>query len=350
MQHTLKGDDARRYDALLRAVQNQILSVPQWHLSVSLTQDVPAGQTYLLVDELPAGLFGPGDFVGFGDNNDLEFGQISAIVGLRVELVAPVVKAMPASSRLVPTDSGMVSPAQSATRRTHTVMEAQVNFDMVPQEDRRPIPEVPAPMTFTVGTDVREVILLKPNWRDAVTVGNNWNYNSTAEYVNGPVRPINGEDYGRRTVNGTISLRNREQINSYLGLLHRLHGRRYAAWLPSWTSDITLNRNSGVTDRIFVKANAHTEFNVFSDPTVALFMEMRDGTVYTARVTAIIPNSIDIQLRFDRNIPSPLIMANVKQISLMYRVRQMSDTAALRWRSNRVAEATLSFISVSDEP
>lgn len=350
VMHTLKGDDARRYDALLRAAQNQLLSVPQWHLSVKLSQDAPAGQTYLMVDELPAGVFIPGDFVGFGDDNDLSFGQISAITGLRVELTTGVPKALPASSRLVSTDTGLIAPSQSATRRTHTTMEAQVNFDIVPQEDRRPIPELPAPMTFTVGSDTREVILMKPNWRDAVTVGNSWTYNSTADYLNGPVRPINGEDYGKRTINATWSLRSREQINAYLGLMHRLHGRRYAAWLPSWTSDITLNRNSGLLDRIFVKANAHTDFNVFSDPTVALFMEMRDGTVYTARVTAIIPNSIDTQLRFDRNIPSPLEMTKVKQISLMYRVRQMSDTASLRWRSNRVAETTVSFISVSDEP
>jgi hypothetical protein len=350
MMHTLRGDDARRYDATLRAAQNQLLSVAQWHLAVSLSDDAPAGQTYVMVDELPAGVFIPGDFVGYGDGNDLDFGQISAIVGLRVELVIPLTKAIPRSSRLVPTDSGLIAPSQSASRRTNGVMEAQVSFDIVPQEDRRPIPVVPAPMTFTVGTDTREVILIKPNWRDALNVGNTWTYTSTADYDNGPVRPINGEDHGRRTVSGTWSLRSREQINAYLGLLNRLHGRRYAAWLPSWTSDIVLNRNSGLLDRIFVKANAHTDFNVFSDPTVALFMEMRDGTVYTARVTMIIPNAIDTQLRFDRNIPSPLVMANVKQISLMYRVRQMSDTASLRWRSNRVAETTVSFISVSDEP
>jgi hypothetical protein len=348
--HTLKGDDARGYDAILRAKQNEMISVPQWHLAVNLTADVPAGQSYLLVDEVPVGVFRPGDFVGFGEGSDLQFGVVSAVVGLRVELTAGVATAVPASAKLVSTDSGLISPSQSSTRRTSTVLESQVSFDIAPQEDRRPIPDVAAPMTFTVGTDTREVILTKPNWRDAITVGNAWTYTSTADYVSGPVRPINGEDHGRRTITGTWSLRNRTQINAYLGLLKRLHGRRYAAWLPSWTSDLTPSRTSGLTDRLYVHGNPHTELGVFSDPTVALLVEMRDGTIYTARVALVIPNEIDVQLRLDRSLPAVVDISQIKVISLMYRVRQMSDTATLRWRTNRVAETSVAFISVSDEP
>lgn len=350
LTHTLTGADAIRYDAIILAKQNELLSVPQWHLAADLTEDVPAGRSYLMVDELPAGLFNPGDFVGFGEGNDLQFGQISSIVGLQVNLTIGVARAVPGSARLMATDSGLINASQSASRRTTTVMEAQVGFDMVPQEDRRELPDIAPAMTFTVGTDTREVILRKPNRRDVVTVGNTWNYASTADYINGPVRPINGEDAGRRTINGTWSLLNREEIRQHLGMLKRLHGRRYAAWLPSWTADFTLTRSSSLKERIYVQANAHTELGVLFDPTVAIFIEMRDGTIHVARVTQVIAQPNDVQLRLDRELPVAVDYSQVRMASLMYRVRQMSDTASLNWRTNRVAETQVSFISVSDEP
>ncbi len=350
LTHTLKGEDARRYDAVLLAKQNEFLSVPQWHLAVNLTEDVPAGRSYLMVDSVPSDVFGPGDFVVFGEGNDLQAGEISGIVGLRVNLTTGVARAVPGSARLMSTDTGLINASQSSSRRTSTVLEAQVGFDMVPQEDRRNLPDIAAPMTFTVGTDTREVILRKPNWRDVPTTGNTWNYSTTADYVNGPVRPINGEDAGRRTINGTWSFFNREEVNAHLGLLKRLHGRRYAAWLPSWTSDFTLTRSSSLKERIYVQANAHTELGVLLDPTVAIIIEMRDGTIFVARVTQIIPQTNDVQLRLDRELAVPVDYSKVKMASLMYRVRQMSDTANLNWRTNQVAETNVSFISVSDEP
>lgn len=350
LTHTLRGDEAIRYDAVILAKQNQLLSVPQWHLAVDLTEDVPAGRSYLMVDEIPVGLFGPGDFVAFGEGSDLQFGEISGIVGLRVNLTVGVARAVPGSARLMATDTGLINASQSASRRTTTVMEAQVGFDMVPQEDRRDLPDIAPAMTFTVGTDTREVILRKPNRRDALTVGNAWNYSSTTDYVNGPVRPINGEEAGRRTINGTWSLLNREAIRAHLGLLKRLHGRRYAAWLPSWTADFTLTRSSTLRERIYVKANAHTELGVLLDRTVAIFIEMRDGTIHVARVTQVIAQTNDVQLRLDRELSVPVDYTKVRMASLMYRVRQMSDTASLNWRTNRVAETNVSFITVSDEP
>lgn len=350
MMHTLKGDDARTYDAVLKAKQNQLLSVPQWHLAVRLTADVAVGQSYLLVDSLPAGRFTAGDYVGIGDGSTMQFGVIDSVVGLRVNLKTGLANAAAMGSKMLPTDSGLINVSTSASRRTTTVLEAQVTFDMAPQEDRRALPDIAPAMTFTVGTDTREVILRRPNRRDALNAGNTWEYNSTADYLNGPVRPINGQEKGRRTISGTWSLLNLGQINDYLGLVKRLHGRRIAAWLPSWTSDITPNRNSSFANRLYVIPNAHTDLGALLDPAVGVFIEMRDGTIHTARVIQLVPNEVDVMLRFDRDFATPVRVDQIKVFSLMYRVRQMSDTCALRWRSDEVAETTVSFISVFDEP
>jgi hypothetical protein len=350
MMHTLKGDDARRYDAVLLAKQNQLLSVPQWHLSNRVTENVIAGQSYFMIDALPAGRFGAGDYIGIGVGSALQFATIKSFTGLRVNLMAPLAEAVPFDAKVLPTDTALLDPQQTSTRRTSQVLEAQTTMDIVPQEDRRLLPDLPAEMTFTVGTDTREVILRKPNRRDALSVGNIWTYNSTASYINGPVRPINGEEQGKRSISGTWSLLDKVQIEYYLGLIKRLHGKRYAAWLPSWTDDFVPSRNTSSKDRIFVKPNAHTELGVLLDPTVGIFITMKDGTVYTARVTQLIPNITDMQLRFDRELAVSPPIADIKMISLMYRVRQMSDTASIRWLTDHVAETNVSFISVFDEP
>lgn len=350
MMHTLKGDDARRYDAVLLAKQNQLLSVPQWHLSNRVTENVPAGQSYFMIDAFPVGRFAAGDFIGIGAGSALQFATIHSFTGLRVNLAGPLAEAVPFDAKVLPTDTALLDPQQTSTRRTSRVLEAQTTMDIVPQEDRRLLPDLTPEMMFTVGTDTREVILRKPNRRDGLSVGNTWTYNSTAGFINGPVRPINGEEQGKRTISGTWSLLDTNQINYYLGLIKRLHGKRYAAWLPSWTDDFVPSRNTTFKDRIYVKGNAHTELGVLLDPTVGIFIEMKDGTVYTARVINVIVGPTDVQLRLDRELAVAPPIADIKMISLMYRVRQMSDTASIRWLTDHVAETNVSFISVFDEP
>ncbi|MBP3933026.1 MAG: hypothetical protein J6D44_04045 [Pseudomonas sp.] len=272
-------------------------------------------------------------------------------VGNRLNLGEALTADLEDGTRVMPVFNGLINPDISSSRLTGTVLEAQAAFSILPQEDRRKLPDLPPAMLFPVGADNREIILQRPNWATSPTVNHSWDFNVSDTYVNGPVVPINGRDQGARQMQALFLLKTREEINAYLGLVARLHGRRYAAWIPTWNDDFEMTRSvaANVRNRLYVKPNTYLDLTVFSDPAVALFVRLLDGTCYAVRVLNVAIGSTEATLVLDRNFGAAFSMDQVAMVSLLYRVRQVSDTSTIEWVTDSVARATVSFVSVFDE-
>ena len=350
MTHLLKADEARSYDTVLKARQNTPVSVPQWHMSVRSTAIAPAGQDFILTDVIPATDFTVGAPIAIINMGTLVTATLASFDVLgRINLVEPLPVTIVAFSKIVPTNVALLNGEINATRHTSAAMTSQVGFSFLPQEDTRKLPEIPAAMTFTVGADTREVILSRPNWSSAPTVGHTWAVNDTLDYLNGPVLVINGEKAGVRTISATWTLMNQAQIDNHLGLIRRLHGKRYAAWLPSWTDDFVLLRASTILNRLIIKPNESCDLGLLDDPCIGIFLRMRDGSSYAARVTSTVFGSTEYSLILDRALPVSVTPASIHTFCMMYRVRQTSDTSSLKWVTDQAVETTVTFTSVFDE-
>lgn len=350
MTHLLSRDEARSYDTVLKARQNTPVSVPQWHMSVRSIEAAPAGQDFIVTAPIPANDFTIGLPIAIIANGTLVTATLASVDVLgRITLVESLAVAIPAYSKIVPTNTALLNGEINSTRHTSAALVSQVGFSFLPQEDTRKLPEIAAPMTFTVGTDTREVILTRPNWSTSPTVGHTWATNDTLTYLNGPVTVVNGEQAGARTISATWTLMNQAQIDAHLGLIRRLHGKRYAAWLPSWTDDFVLTRASTILNRLFVKPNESCDLGLLDDECIGIFLRMRDGSSYAARVTSTVFGSTEYSLILDRSLPVSVTPAQIHTFCLLYRVRQMSDTASLKWVTDQAVETTVTFTSVFDE-
>lgn len=352
MRHLLTNNEARGFDALLRARQNLPLLVPQWHLGIRVTEEAPAGQTYLIVAGADLSVFQWNMPAMLSrDNGPAVTITVASTSTGRIDLAAPLAAAVLVGDKVLPAANALIDQDLSATRHTGTVLEAQVGFIMLPQQDPYSLPQVASLSAnrFPIGSDNREIIQLRPNWVTEPKVNQAWSFETSESFSSGPIVPINGRDQGSRTVQALWTLKSKAEIDSFKGLLWRLRGRRYAAWLPSWTDDFVLTRDVTSSSTIFVKSSPYIDLGTVFDPAVALHLHLRDGRNTAARVTAVAEiNSDEFQLTLDRAIITGELRA-FQMVSLMYRVRQVSDSTTITYRTDTVAEVTASFVSVYDE-
>lgn len=357
MRHTLTGNEARGSEALLRARQNLPLTVPQWHLAVSVMEDAPGGQNYVVVDSSNlAGFRWNRPIMLSRDNGPAVMAEVSYTDGNRIGFTNGLSAPLRIGDKVMPAASSLIDQSTSAVRHTGTVLETLVNFLALPQDDPYALPTL-QPLeenlfsTVSDGkVDLREVIAFRPNWVKEPTVTNDWTFNTSESFIAGPVVPINGRDQGTRTVQALWHLKSGVEIENFKGLVKRLQGRRFAAWLPSWTDDLELTRNISAGSLLYVRHSPLIDLGTLLDPAVAVHVRLRSGLGLQARVTAVNEVSAnEYVLTIDRPFPSVASLAEIEMVSLMYRVRQVSDTITLRYLTDSVAEVTAAFVSVYDE-
>lgn len=349
LSHTLTKSGMQTFDAVLRSRQNKPMLVPQWHLAFSVIEDAPLDQTYLVLNSSDLSTIEWGAQVAVAIGGAVTMLTVANVDGNRLNLAVGLTVHVPVNAKVTAVYNGLIDQDTSSTRSTASVMEAQVTFSMLPQEDGRKLPDLQPSMTLTVGTDTREVIVRRPNWVSEPTVGMAWDFNVT-DFINGPVMPVNGRDAGARTFQARWSLLNLNEINRHLGLVARLHGQRFAAWMPSWTDDFTLTRDVTQTARLYVEPNAFLDLGLTADPVVGIFVRLRDGTSMVARVSSVVLGATECILLLDRSLPQTFTMRQVGMLCMLYRVRQVSDTSSISWLTNSVAETTVAFVTVHDEP
>lgn len=355
MRHGLAGNEARNFEALLRVRQNLPLAVPQWHLALPVIEDAPAGQTFIRVE---------GDLSAFRwnqpamlsrDNGPAVAVEVMTTQGNQISLVSPLAQPLRLGDKVMPVASGLIDQNTSSTRHTGTVLESMASFLFLPQSDPYTLPRVaPDPAnTFSVtgeqGTDIREVIVFRPNWVKEPTVANEWAFNTSEGFIAGPVVPVNGKDQGSRSVQAMWTLRSKVEIDAFKAMLWRLRGRRYAAWLPTGVDDFELTRPVTEGNRLYVRNSAILDLGIPLQPGIAIHALTMDGNGYNSLVTGITEvSSTESLLSLDRYFPTGAI-DDYRMISLMYRVRQASDTITINYLTDSVAEVSAAFISVYDE-
>lgn len=349
LAHTIGKEGTQAYDSLVRNFQNRSLLVPQWHLAQTLQLPAPRGtRTLTLTEDVPDGVEW-GAYLVLSHGAETVRVRVETTDGNTVELVQALSLDWPSGANLVPTYRGLMNSDLSVARRTSAVTEASVTFDMLPQEDNRRLPVAPAAQTFTVGTDTREVILTRQNWASSVQVRDTWGYDTVA-YADGPVVATDRESYGHRQLQAYWSFSTKTAAEQFLGLVHRLQGRRVAAWLPSGMLDFEPVQDIEANSQLVVRAHVADYERLKSDPATAIALRTISGVTYCARVTQVSePLNNVLVLTLDRSWPQPIGADQVAMICQMYRVRMASDEVTLRWVTDRVSETVVSFTTVFNE-
>ena len=391
MRHTLTtADEAAQYQAIIRKRQWRPMLVPQWHMASRTLVAGKVGDTTLTLDKAPPATWGvvKALYLVAGDNRQLL--NVLRVSGSTVMLRDSLTFPVPRGSDIMPVQYGLLNNDLSSSRAISTTIEAQVGFTILPQTDSFTVPAVssyndlisfiaeqghrwakyirraaaldpavwptwpPMPsnyttrMAFELNGDTRMVITRKPNWVSAVTVADTWQYD-LIDYYNSAVTPGYAENAGRRTFQAQWTAFTYDEVIDILSVFYALRGAQVACWVPSWSHDLTVAADMPAPNQLRVEQNAVIDEEVLlDDPSIALMIETFDGRMYCAAANSVKTSAGVSTITLDRGLFSALKKTDIMRISLMYRVRQASDSIELTWRARGIAELQTAFITVQE--
>ncbi len=391
MRHTLTtADEAAQYQAIIRKRQWRPMLIPQWHMASRTLAEGKVGDTTLTLDREPPATWGAVKALYLVSGDDRQLLNVLRVSGSTVMLRDSLTFPVPRGSDIMPVQYGLLNDDLSSSRATSTTIEAQVGFTILPQTDTFTVPAVssyndlisfiaeqghrwakyirraaaldpavwptwpPMPsnyttrMTFERNGDTRMVITRKPNWVSAVTVADAWTYD-LIDYYNSAVTPGYAENAGRRTFQAQWTAFTYDEVIDILAVFYALRGSQVACWVPSWSHDLTVAADMPAPNQLRVEQNAVIDEEILlDDPSIALMIETFGGTMYCAAATSITTSVGVSTITLDRDLLRSLKKTDIMRISLMYRVRQASDSIELTWRARGIAELQTAFITVQE--
>lgn len=391
MRHTLTtADEAAQYQAIIRKRQWRPMLVPQWHMASRTLVAGKVGDTTLVLDKEPPATWGAVKALYLVSGDDHQLLNVLRVSGSTVMLRDSLTFPVPRGSDVMPVQYGLLNNDLSSSRAISTTIEAQVGFTILPQTDTFTVPAVssytdlisfiaeqghrwaayirraavlnPAiwptwpqmpsnyttRMTFELNGDTRMVITRKPNWVSAVTVADAWQYD-LIDYYNSAVTPGYAENAGRRTFQAQWTAFTYDEVIDILAVFYALRGAQVACWVPSWSHDLTAAADMPAPNQLRVERNAVIDEEILlDDPSIALMVETFDGSMYCAAATSVTTSVRVSTITLDRELFSALKKTDIMRISLMYRVRQASDSVELTWHARGIAELQTAFITVQE--
>lgn len=391
MRHTLTtADEAAQYQAIIRKRQWRPMLVPQWHMASRTLVAGKVGDTNLVLDKEPPATWGAVKALYLVSGDDQQLLNVLRVSGSTVMLRDSLTFPVPRGSDIMPVQYGLLNNDLSSSRAISTTIEAQVGFTILPQTDTFTVPAVssyndlisfiaeqghrwakyirraavlnpavwptwpPMPsnyttrMTFELNGDTRMVITRKPNWVSAVTVADAWQYD-LIDYYNSAVTPGYAENAGRRTFQAQWTAFTYDEVIDILAVFYALRGSQVACWVPSWSHDLTVAADMPAPNQLRVEQNAVIDEEILlDDPSIALMIETFDGRMYCAAATSVTTSAGVSTITLDRGLFSALKKTDIMRISLMYRVRQASDSVELTWHARGIAELQTAFITVQE--
>lgn len=391
MRHTLTtADEAAQYQAIIRKRQWRPMLVPQWHMASRTLVAGKVGDTTLTLDKEPPATWGVVKALYLVSGDDRQLLNVLRVSGSTVMLRDSLTFPVPRGSDVMPVQYGLLNNDLSSSRAISTTIEAQVGFTILPQTDSFTVPAVssyndlisfiaeqghrwakyirraavlnpavwptwpPMPsnyttrMTFELNGDTRMVITRKPNWVSAVTVADAWQYD-LIDYYNSAVTPGYAENAGRRTFQAQWTAFTYDEVIDILAVFYALRGAQVACWVPSWSHDLTAAADMPSPNQLRVERNAVIDEEILlDDPSIALMVETFDGSMYCAAATSVTTSVGVSTITLDRQLFSALKKSDIMRISLMYRVRQASDSVELTWHARGIAELQTAFITVQE--
>ena len=391
MRHTLTtADEAAQYQAIIRKRQWRPMLVPQWHMASRTLVAGKVGDTTLTLDKAPPATWGAVKALYLVSGDDRQLLNVLRVSGSMVMLRDSLTFPVPRGSDVMPVQYGLLNNDLSSSRAISTTIEAQVGFTILPQTDSFTVPAVssyndliafiaeqghrwaayirraavlnpavwptwpPMPsnyttrMSFERNGDTRMVITRKPNWVSAVTVADAWQYD-LIDYYNSAVTPGYAENAGRRTFQAQWTAFTYDEVIDILAVFYALRGAQVACWVPSWSHDLTVAADMPAPNQLRVEQNAVIDEEILlDDPSIALMIETFDGRMYCAAANSVKTSAGVSTITLDRGLFSALKKTDIMRISLMYRVRQASDSVELTWHARGIAELQTAFITVQE--
>lgn len=339
-----EGVARQHLEAALYGAGSRVWSVPLWHDAQDLAADLPAGSALIPLDTAGRQFVVGGSALLLGRTTaERESVSIAAVDEAGLVLDGVTVSAWPAGTRVAPAYEAILTDTQRLTRFTGQAnAPARFRFEFL-----EPWDGTPATLDTYRG---HPVVDTRPDWSRGLELSLSRDLEQLDAMVGGWTSddrtglPLAAQTHG-------WTLTDREAIAAHYARLALLRGRLTAAWVPTFTDDLTLQEPAAAGAATLVVAwCGYTQHLLGEIGRQDVRLQLLDGTVAFARIVDAVELDADTeQLTLEDDLGVDVDPADVAFISYMTLCRQQSDAAEIAYWTGDVAGATTTWQSFRND-
>jgi len=351
----LDGDRRGRFAAAIARALDGDVEIPD-HAArqTRTTVAAPEGTSMLTVNVVPAWLTA-GTVVALANRRALHRLVVDSVSGNNVILAGAGAPADVApQSLLLPVLRGTLVPRTTLTMHTAGIAETQIEVQQAPGTAQRS----PSPLPFEEGDPLpqiaggagllegRYVLLRKPNYASAPQIEFSLPYRKV-DYNRGVSRTFAPVPIISRTVTASYFSRDRSEALALLDIFLRCRGRAGEIYVPTWSEDIPRPIAISGSSMTFAGTDLATTFG--SDAAHrAVLIQTSAGQLAPREITSIVASGGNSVVTCRQ--PVEVEQSAVRTVSWMFLARFAQDALTVDWRTDSVADISLSFTTLANVP
>lgn len=352
-------EQQRAFDTVISSRLGRLFAVPEIARSVGTIFPTFVSTTRMVVADDGFDWLYPGALIAVQYRRSSEIRVVQEVEGREIIFSAPSTRDWPVGTKLRPVQIGRFDPNMPTRRLTNDVMEANLSFLVEPG--------TPFRVRGYQGRmfDGREVLTLRPNWGEAVTVNyeTDWSvldFGRGARLVEHPV------PYNSRIHKATYLGRNREEADYIEGFFYRMRGRRGSFYAPTWLRDFNPEVRLLGGDNQLIVSDLDVMRFLMDDPTrLRIVVVTKSGEMFMNVITGAAtpaggwgniwgldwggsgaPHSTVLGLR--DAWPRDIELGEIASISWLLSSRFASDSLTLEWETDSVSQFQLNIQTIED--
>lgn len=335
------GDDLGWFDALLFSWGAKGFLLPIWYDRSVLTADLPSGSDLVYCDTSNRE-FTAGGFIMIGKDVRTAIAmQVLAVNADSVQLVRSVAANHAAGESAWPAHMCRVTSPAQQTQDTAGVVEMQIAFEIVDQDEI-----APAPSTTTFSG--YQVLTRNHNWIYTIARSYERKLSILDSTTNLPVW-IDQSNWAQITRQLKIMLKDRANRQDFIGWLSSVSGRL----TPFWREDretmlqMTANQPIGDTALLYIKPIGFPSLLYGQPGRMAIVLRHQNGTIYYRNILAaqVDMTTGDEILTLDTNIPASR-SSDWRLITYLEFVRLDADAIEIAHQTSEMSEVQFSIRGV----
>lgn len=342
------GDDRRTLNRLLDTAQQIEFVLPDFPRYVTATEEIEEGSLFASFDSAPEWL-SAGILVVLvhGDRMELRYVEDVDTDDLFLTFKDTTTVAWPAGTRLHFGLLGNLAMNLGTRRLTNDAAEVSFRFESAPGKEL----EIAPPVATETWND-REVVLVRPNWLESVSLGFERN-SEVVDYGRGVTRRFTPERTGSRLQRATYLGRDYATVKGTLDIFKRAIGQQREFYMPTWENDLPLRVQANAGTATLRTPGQDVARDYEDHPVMKNVMVlMRNGDRLYRRVNSI--SIVDDELGQDSVLlmsttwPYNIDPAQVVMVSWMPCCRFASDSITIEWLTLSKAQMQLPIRTIED--
>jgi len=338
----LRNDTLVQFNRLMMTAHNMQIIFPELTRQAALAANVAAEGTALLLTAPAPRWMAVGGEIVIGRGSAARVGEIEQINGAQITLVEPV-GAFVLGERVYHALTGRLANRIDAQRVTNAMAEARVIFNVNPGS------EIVSETDQGPAFGGREIFPWPHNWASGQDVSQEWPV-ELVDFDAGVIAAFTSIDIPAQLRGTDVLCRSPEAAESLLEFFIRMRGRRGEFMRPSGEQDLTpmVPLQAG-QDTVLIRGRELFE-TFLDDPIHGAIVAVIGGMPFYRTVANMLTVGANTLLTVDQPWPTTGLPS---RISWFYNCRLESDELMFSWRTNHVAQTsmtsrTLPFITGVD--